>query len=564
MRESDFHVPLLRDSLMPVRLLACAAILAVAVSITTGGGSCKAANIIAAGTIRTVALSGQTPPGAPTLPTFQLFRGHSINSEGKVAFRSHHNAAGDTDEIIWIERGDGLRLLARESGAAPAPNASRRFVALDGPRWLQDGEAAFNGYFNSSLDPSAAWITDGAGLRQISGLGFPVPNADGAPVPNFSWRQLHVDAAYSSQTMVLGGYARHSNGIGYLGGYWLLDDGVIRSIALQQEQAPGAPLGAKFAYLQAPVLNRHGHVVFQAELTANSYGTDLHDGIWTNRGGALDVLARSGAPATEFGADFTYRGFPRHNTAVNDAGAIVFHAHAKASLGDQTQGLVLDDGAVRRVVARSGQSAPGTQPDLTFSRLDLGAVAVNGRGQVGFSGWVSGPGVTGNGTYGLWLEKTPGNLDAIVRGGEPAPGGGLFRLDRQQPFAMNSVGQIAFGAQFTDIGGRGIWATDRQGVLHLIARSGSQIEVAPGDVRTILSVLFSHAQFSDVTTGGQDGSPSSFNDRGELAFSAIFTDGSEGLFVSKAVAVPEPATIAVGLLGVLATTCGGRRRRKSL
>ena len=120
-----------------------------------------------------------------------------------------------------------------------------------------------------------------------------------------------------------------------------------------------------------------------------------------------------------------------------------FHAYAKALSGGETPGLVLDDGAVRRVVARSGQPAPGTQPNLTFSRLDLGAAAFNALGQVGFSGWVSGPDLTGNETYGLWLETTPGNLDAIVRGGDPAPGGGRFRLDRQQPFALNAVGQIA-------------------------------------------------------------------------------------------------------------------------
>ena len=52
---------------------------------------------------------------------------------------------------------------------------------------------------------------------------------------------------------------------------------------------------------------------------------------------------------------------------------------------------------------------------------------------------------------------------------------------------------------------------------------------------------------------------SGFNDRGQVAFLATFTDGSSGLFVSNLVAVPEPDT---GLLCCLVVMAMGLCRRR--
>ena len=60
----------------------------------------------------------------------------------------------------------------------------------------------------------------------------------------------------------------------------------------------------------------------------------------------------------------------------------------------------------------------------------------------------------------------------------------------------------------------------------------------------------------------EDGRRSGFNDRGQLAFWAQFTDGTEGVFVTNLVAVPEPSgcyLLALGLL--LAGVIGVRRNR---
>ncbi len=92
----------------------------------------------------------------------------------------------------------------------------------------------------------------------------------------------------------------------------------------------------------------------------------------------------------------------------------------------------------------------------------------------------------------------------------------------------------------------------------LVAREGDLLDIDDGpstDFRTIDFLDF----FAD--TGNGDGRRSGFNDLGQLAFLASFTDGTSGIFVSDLVAIPEPTSLvlsALGLFGLHAT----RRREK--
>lgn len=90
---------------------------------------------------------------------------------------------------------------------------------------------------------------------------------------------------------------------------------------------------------------------------------------------------------------------------------------------------------------------------------------------------------------------------------------------------LNGAGQTAFSGTLTGEGvtsanDRGIWATDPNGLLHLIARKGDLFHVSNDplspDLRNIADV--------SLTTG--------LNDAGQLAFRTSFTDGSAGLFVA--------------------------------
>jgi hypothetical protein len=96
--------------------------------------------------------------------------------------------------------------------------------------------------------------------------------------------------------------------------------------------------------------------------------------------------------------------------------------------------------------------------------------------------------------------------------------------------AINRAGEVAFVSVVltggdTDVA---IVSWDLSG-LRVIAREG---DGAPGLAAGVNNV--------GGLGGGEDGRDSVINDRGQVAFGAHFTDGSSGIFISNAVAVPEP------------------------
>jgi hypothetical protein len=138
---------------------------------------------------------------------------------------------------------------------------------------------------------------------------------------------------------------------------------------------------------------------------------------------------------------------------------------------------------------------------------------------------------------------TPGDIQLVALRGNAAPGAGGSTFDYIDRIALNNSGQAALTAYLND-GRIGIWAQDKLGILHLIAMDGELLEFAPGDMRTIagVSALGSY--------GNNDGSPIMFNDRGQIVFSANFTDGTSGVFVSNLVAVPEPSALVLMAMAV--------------
>jgi hypothetical protein len=144
-----------------------------------------------------------------------------------------------------------------------------------------------------------------------------------------------------------------------------------------------------------------------------------------------------------------------------------------------------------------------------------------------------------NNDVAVYLSDSLGNLTLVNREGSQAPDtpdGTVFRMIAlDQAVVLTDAGQIAMinnlaGPGVDSTNDLGIWATDRSGVQQLIVRTGDELEVAPGDVRTISDLSFMGANSN--TNGWMSG----FNNVGQLAFLASFTDGSQGVFVSNKVA----------------------------
>lgn len=96
-------------------------------------------------------------------------------------------------------------------------------------------------------------------------------------------------------------------------------------------------------------------------------------------------------------------------------------------------------------------------------------------------------------------------------------------------------------------------------VLGLTVRTGEWLDVDDGqgvDLRQVKSVDF----LSNAAAGSMphDG----FNDAGQLAFTATFTDGTGGVFVSSLATLPEPASAGVLAAAMLVPLVAARRARR--
>ena len=201
-------------------------------------------------------------------------------------------------------------------------------------------------------------------------------------------------------------------------------------------------------------------------------------------------------------------------------------------------------------MAHTGDQAPDTPSGVTYSSFS--SLVLNDADHIAFYAGLSGSGVDSTNNGSIWSESSAG-LALVARKGDQAPGtpnGVVFgNVGGYSGLVLNGAGQIAFYSDLTENGvdvGGGIWATDRNGELQLIARDGDLLEVAPGDFRTVDLGLHVF-----TPTGNSDGRVSFFNNLGQLAFRAEFTDFSSGIFVSNRVAIPEPSTFVLAAVIVL-------------
>lgn len=483
--------------------------------------------------LRTVALTGQQAPGAPAGSNFiQLTSVPSvpvappINDEGRVSFAGGSQISGGAvSRGVWSEATGTLAAVVREGTAAPGAGGST-YQSFNNPVMGDLGRIAFDGTLNAVGSANAGiWSEGASGLSLVARRGSAAPGTGaGVNFTNLFPPSVNDSGATAFRAAVNGTGVTAAND----DGVWAEKAGGLTLMARGGGSAPDTAAGVVFeSFPNTPILiNAAGQIAFRAFLTGSGVTTANDVGIWTERGGAVRLVAREGGAVPRItGATFSFIGDP----VLNSNGQTAF-AGLMAGAPVTTNAAIFSEGVgTLAIAARKGNAAPGTAAGVTFN--GFGSPLLNVDGQVAFTATLAGTGVSLANDSGVWTQRS-GELTLAAREGDQAPGvaAGLSFSTFTNP-VFNSAGQLAFTATLAGAGvvpgnDTGLWVQGLGGDLRFVAREGDQLEVSPGVSRTIADLLFA----GNANT--EDGRRAGMNDLGEVAFLATFTDGSSGIFVS--------------------------------
>ncbi len=510
--------------------------------------------------IRKVALSGDVAVGVDPGQVFSQLSYATIDDFGRVAFGGLLTGPGISIQNgggVWSEGSGSMRLVARRGSPVPDdPNDATfggfsHFIAI-----APDGGVSF--FSTLVAQPNRIGIVwQGNGPTSVlARQGDPLPSME--PGSNLGL----IDTSEFMPSVANGGvmafrarfYAPSEGHVQT--SVWRHQEGTLSLVARPGDAAPGAPIGAGFKDLISVSTNRHGQMLIRASLAGSGITSQNNNGLWLSSNGTMTKIMRTGDPAPGF-PDGTVLGnailTSRH--MLDQSGHTAILSHVKTQDSPTTIfPLYAASTDSMRLVTKTGDRAPGTPDGVYFQSIaggeNGGIVSVSNSGRLSFLASLTGSGVTSQNRDGIWSEGL-GELALIARTGDRAPDtpdGVVFdSFLAGSDFAANGVGQLLFHARLRGPGVSssnnnhlGFWAQLPTGEVKLLARHGDSLEVAPGDFRTIVNIFIPGGNHA-LPRGTQN-----FNNRGEFAFSASFTDGTSGVFVIR---VPEPATALLLLAG---------------
>jgi hypothetical protein len=524
---------------------------------------------LASAATRTVVLSDTQLPGLPPGASFNSsINGYSLNSAGQVSVVGLLGLP-DGSAVAVSETTGSLQVVARSGQSAPG-SQSGVFENIGEISADASGRISFSAVLAGTVatSNSGIWTENGGTLRAIVVEGSDAPGtAVGAKFGNFTLHGTSYSSNEAGQIVFPAQLQQGSGGVTNSNdrGIWIDNGGLLSLVAREASPAPDVAPGGTFATIRAAQINQSGQIVFPADLQPGTgdVTVDSQFGLWDGNPGAPELVARQGQHLPGTPDEHLLHHF--YTYAIGDGGHVVF----TAELGpfgvitiDNFNGIWSGKKNDLHLVARRGDHAPGTPAGAVYggsgnSGSGFYPPAINIHGDVAFQSdlRVGLGGVNLSNDSAIWVEKS-GIVQLVVREGDFAPGvpGGFFH-DFIEPAAplFNNSGHIAFSAVLSSSNGavsnannRGIWAQDPLGTLTLVARTGDLVDVDDGpgvDLRTISLLLLRSG------STGQSGTPNTFNDAGQLAFEARFTDGTQGVFLWSPNNVPEPSTISVLLIG---------------
>jgi hypothetical protein len=468
----------------------------------------------AAADLTPIALSGDPAPGIGGA-TFARLAQPRILPDGSIAFWARLEGDGITDAndgSIWSDRSGALAIAYREDGPAPF-DADIRWGAFPFPAFNAAGDLSFTASLVDAADPDeptnlGIFAEDSGFTLVVAREGFIAPGLPndgkfgGLPIAPFS------DAG----AVAFNG----SKGAGA----WLWTEVDPTPIAIAGDPAPEVGPPWVFSFIDGPVDSGNGTLAFRASLIDPAKPKEPYASLWSSAGGNLTFIAWAD-PAKQ-GRYFTDLGIA---PLVSDAGVIRFWA---ASAGDgvdasnDTSILQFAEGGIDLLV-EEGSAAPGGG---LFGQLPS-RLSGNPAGDFAFSAPLAGPDVDASNNSGIYLHSA-GNLALVAREGDQAPGlpGGIQLATLGHP-AMGADGELAFSAHLRGEVEQGssfaLFVTDG-GQPVPVVRTGDQVDVGGGDVRTVREIAFASG---DVGSGYSQMAPG-----GVLVLHLTFEDKSQGLFIA--------------------------------
>ncbi|MAT70694.1 MAG: hypothetical protein CMJ58_14360 [Planctomycetaceae bacterium] len=490
----------------------------------------------------------------------------SIGSTGVVSGVSRIGQAGSNQYVAWSEINgqlEGLFALPfsydSHSESFDVTRLASR-VAFDS----QGGAIASLGYLNAEFEQRDAItrFTPNTLPVFVAGEDHEIAGADTptllAALGSDHFPTLNDSGGIAFGATIRTGTVEQAN---YQDSVWLARGGEATLVFTSgPNTADDNPLSIK--RLHRMRLNGNDEIAIQARASSPTSAWDV-DTIWKVGAAGPELIVRSGTPApgTEGSIVFADQsGDIFGGINLNDSGQVAFSARiSQASEPNRPSGGGIWRGtsaADLQPVIMTGDPAPALPDGFQVTQLkpflmnDAGEIAVSLVAIQYVEDAASGSLTEAGYRSGLFAGYTADDMRLVAEDG-PAPdmpaGVNFAPLSQNRTnwpgIAINDAGRVAFGATFygegVDASERvGIYAEDRSGRLRLIVRTGDVLDVDDGpgaDLRTVKAVNF----LSNIAAGYQphDG----FNDAGYLAFSAEFTDGTSGVFVSSAATVPEPA-----------------------